>query len=78
VADLGDEVAAWLAERREPYNTPLPRTRSTEQWIAWLRAEGFIEEIESPYHYWPVSDTCPYTIDSIRTFRDAQGNVHYW
>ena len=46
-----DQLVTWLDDN--PSAVPLPTLRTSQQWLAWMRAEGFIEEIESPYHYYP-------------------------
>jgi hypothetical protein len=43
---LAAAVNKWLATHPQPL-LELPRTRTTEQWITWLRAEGFIDA--APY-----------------------------
>ena len=47
---LYEQVGEWLAQNPRPVQLPPPR-RSTAQWIEWLRAEGFLEEIEG-LGYW--------------------------
>jgi hypothetical protein len=50
-------VAEWMAANPHP-GVELPaRRRSTEQWLAWLRAEGFIDDAENPYGYTDIFST---------------------
>lgn len=54
--DWRDELVQWLEDN--PSAVPLPKNRTTEQWLAWLRAEGFIDEIER-FGYFDVGTPQP-------------------
>lgn len=48
---VGQLFAQWLEAHPQPDIALPARARTTEQWIGWLRAEGFIDEAENPYGY---------------------------
>ena len=51
---ISTAVADWLATHPHPEVVPPARRRSTAQWLAWLDAEGFLEDAFKPYGYGSV------------------------
>ena len=40
---ISDQIAHWLTSHPQPA-VELPKTRTTQQWAAWLHAEGFLND----------------------------------